>query len=62
MNAQLEAALRKSFETLTREEMLDMLIILMDEGLHSKAERISKGHRRKNTANNENHILKGEPS
>lgn len=46
MNAELESALRKSFETLTREEMLDLLIILMDDGLHGKANRISEGRRK----------------
>ncbi|MDD3288419.1 MAG: hypothetical protein PHX43_05370 [Alphaproteobacteria bacterium] len=48
MTEQLELALRASFETLTREEMLDLLIILMDEGLHGKARKISEGHRRNN--------------
>lgn len=47
MNDQLEAALRKSFETLTREEMLNLLIVLMDDGLHGKATKISEGHKRK---------------
>jgi hypothetical protein len=48
MTTELEAALRASFETLTREEMLNLIIILMDEGLHGKANRISAGHRRNN--------------
>jgi len=48
MNAELESALRKSFETLTRDEMLNLLIVLMDEGLHGKATKISEGHRRNN--------------
>ena len=48
MTEQLELALRASFETLTREEMLNLLIVLMDEGLHGKATKISEGHRRNN--------------
>ena len=46
MTEQLELALRASFETLTRDEMLNLLIVLMDEGLHGKATKISEGHRK----------------
>ena len=49
MNTELENALRKSFEVLTKEELINMAIILMDESLHGRGNKISEGHKRNKT-------------